>query len=222
MARIPAAERRADLVAAAVRMIAAHGVDGATTRRIAQEANAPLATLHYCFATKEVLFAAVFEYVAGLYRDVLTRSDVHDDVEPTARALMRGVTEWYVENPDLGAAIVELISWARRQEDKQAEIVYTEAFATMREILGNAAARAGRRIGPDTIDALSYILSALSDGFALNWIVFADRAAARRQIELTVAALDTWMAANLDGGPDAQAPEPEPTRRSLVSWVSLD
>jgi len=40
---------------------------------------------------------------------------------------------------------------------------------------------------------------------------------------LTVmAALDTWMAANLDGGPDAQAPEPEPTRRSLVSWVSLD
>ncbi|WP_143860717.1 TetR/AcrR family transcriptional regulator, partial [Nocardia cerradoensis] len=91
----------------AVRMIAAHGVDGATTRRIAQEANAPLATLHYCFATKEVLFAAVFEYVAGLYRDVLTRSDIHDDVEPTARALMRGVTEWYVENPDLGAAIVE-------------------------------------------------------------------------------------------------------------------
>lgn len=65
MARIPAAERRADLVAAAVRVIAAHGVDGATTRRIAEAANAPLATLHYCFATKEALFAAVFEYLAA-------------------------------------------------------------------------------------------------------------------------------------------------------------
>jgi hypothetical protein len=31
MARIPAAERRAELVAAAVRMIAAHGVEGTTT-----------------------------------------------------------------------------------------------------------------------------------------------------------------------------------------------
>ncbi|WP_280447927.1 TetR family transcriptional regulator, partial [Nocardia cyriacigeorgica] len=49
------------MVAAAVRVIAARGVDVATTRRIAEEANAPLATLHYCFATKELLFAAVFE-----------------------------------------------------------------------------------------------------------------------------------------------------------------
>ena len=82
MARIPAAERRAELVAAAVRVIAAHGVDGATTRRIAEEANAPLATLHYCFSSKEVLFAAVFEYVTAQYREVLTRNDVHGGVPP--------------------------------------------------------------------------------------------------------------------------------------------
>lgn len=41
-------------------------MDGATTRRIAEEANAPLATLHYCFSSKEVLFAAVFEYVTWM------------------------------------------------------------------------------------------------------------------------------------------------------------
>ena len=103
---------------AAVRVIAADGVDGATTRRIAQEANAPLATLHYCFATKEVLFAAVFEHVAGQYREVLTRNDVHGDVATSARALLRGVMEWYLANPDFGAAIVELISWGQRQEDQ--------------------------------------------------------------------------------------------------------
>src|SRR6476469_1748920 len=114
MARIPAAERRAELVAAAVRMIAAHGVDGATTRRIAQDANAPLATLHYCFATKEVLFAAVFEHVTAQYREVLVRNDSQGDVETNARALLRGVMEWYLANPDFGAAIVELISWAQR------------------------------------------------------------------------------------------------------------
>src|SRR6478735_2370115 len=112
MARIPAAERRTELVAAAVRMIAAHGVEGATTRRIAQEANAPLATLHYCFASKEVLFAAVFEHVGQQYREVLTSNDIHGDMPTTARALLRGLLEWYVVNPEFCAATVELISWA--------------------------------------------------------------------------------------------------------------
>lgn len=153
MTRIPAVERRAELVAAAVRMIAAHGVEGATTRRIAQEANAPLATLHYCFASKEMLFAAVFEYVAGQYREVLTRNAVRGDVETTARELLRGLLEWYVANPDVGPAIVELISWGQRQEDKQAELVYNEAFETMRPILLNAASSAASRstLVPSTI-----------------------------------------------------------------------
>lgn len=197
MARIRAVERRAELVAAAVRVIAAHGVEGATTRRIAQEANAPLATLHYCFAAKEVLFAAVFEYVAGQYREVLTRNAVRGDLETTARELLRGLLEWYVANPDVGPAIVELISWGQRQEGKQAELVYNEAFATMRPILAGAATSAGRSVDPKTMDDLIYIVSTLSDGFALNWLVFTDRAAAERQIELTLGVLDAWMSANL-------------------------
>ncbi|MDO3638622.1 TetR/AcrR family transcriptional regulator [Mycolicibacterium arseniciresistens] len=226
MARLPAAQRRADLVTAAVRMIAAHGVDGATTRRIAEEANAPLATLHYCFATKEALFAAVFEYVAGQYRDVLAGNDVHADVETCARALLRAVMEWYLANLDLGAAIVELISWARRQEDKQAEMVYTEAFVTMRSIFESAAARSGQPIDPDIVEALTYMVSTLSDGFALNWLVFTDRAAARRQMELAVSALDAWMAAHLGSEsstrtPAASNPSSAGDLRSLVSWVSV-
>ncbi|MFD6392109.1 TetR/AcrR family transcriptional regulator [Nocardia sp. NPDC060259] len=225
MARIPAAERRAELVAAAVRVIAAHGVDGATTRRIAEEANAPLATLHYCFATKEVLFAAVFEYLAGEYRDVLNRSDVHSDTQNTARGLLRGVLRWYLENRDFGPTILELISWGQR-EGEQAAVVYTEAFATMRTILEGTTTAAGRPVDPDTIDQLIYVVSALSDGFALNWLVFTDAAAARTQMELTVGVLDAWMAANLG---DAAAPAvrpadvaPEPDMRSLVSWVRVD
>ncbi|MGV9739093.1 TetR/AcrR family transcriptional regulator [Nocardia farcinica] len=227
MARIPAAERRADLVAAAVRVIAAHGVDGATTRRIAEAANAPLATLHYCFATKEALFAAVFEYLAGEYRDVLIRNDVHGDVQTTARALLRGVMEWYRENPAFGATIIELISWGQR-EGTQAQVVYKAAFDTMRTILGAPRTAAGRRVAPETIDQLIYLVAALSDGFALNWLVFTDEAAAQGQMELTLGALDAWMAAHLGDGPAAtpaaQAPArtPEPRMRSLVTWVGVD
>ncbi|GEM30519.1 hypothetical protein NN3_15260 [Nocardia neocaledoniensis NBRC 108232] len=225
MARIPAAERRAELVAAAVRVIAAHGVDGATTRRIAEEANAPLATLHYCFATKEVLFAAVFEFLAGEYRDVLHRSDVHSDAQTTARGLLRGVLEWYLANPDFGATILELISWGQR-EGEQAEVVYSEAYGTMRAILTGTTTAAGKPVDPDTIDQLIYVVSALSDGFALNWLVFTDVEAARAQLELTLGVLDAWMAANLGEAvvPTAQpvADPPETDMRSLVSWVRMD
>lgn len=209
MAHMPAAERRAELVAAAVRMIAAHGVEGATTRRIAQEANAPLATLHYCFSTKEVLFAAVFEYVTGQYREVLTDSDVDGDVETTARALLRGVMEWYLANPHFGPAIVELISWGQRQEGKQAEMVYKEAFGTIRPILEAGAAAAGQSVDANTIDELTYIMSTLSDGFALNWLVFTDRTAAEQQIELNLGVLDAWMAAHLG---DASGPAARPAK----------
>ncbi|MGS2809233.1 TetR/AcrR family transcriptional regulator [Nocardia sp. FDAARGOS_372] len=226
MARIPAAERRAELVAAAVRVIAAEGVDGATTRRIAQEANAPLATLHYCFSTKEVLFAAVFEHVAEQYREVLTHCEVHADVATTARALLRGLMEWYLVNPDFGAAIIELISWGQRQQGRQAEMVYNEAFATMRTILETVATEAGQTIDPRTIDALTYTMTTLSDGFALNWLAFTDRTAATSQIELTLGVLDAWIAANLC---DAAMPvmpaaktSSEDTMRSLTSWVSID
>ncbi|WP_213575234.1 TetR family transcriptional regulator [Rhodococcus sp. USK13] len=227
MARISAAERRIELVEAAVRVIAAEGVEGATTRRIAQEANAPLATLHYCFATKEVLFAAVFEHVGRQYREVLTRNDIHGDVPTTARALLRGVLEWYLANPDFGAATGELISWGKRQEGRQAEMVYNEAFATLRAILEAAAATDVRPVDPAILDELTYIVSVLSDGFALNWLVFANRTAAEPQIELTLGVLDAWMADHLGdaSGPAAPAPKaasPEEALRSLVSWVSVE
>ncbi|MEC4611639.1 TetR/AcrR family transcriptional regulator [Tsukamurella tyrosinosolvens] len=217
MARIPAAERRSELVDAAVRVIAAHGVDGATTRRIADEANAPLATLHYCFSSKEELFAEVFQYVAGQYREVLARNDCHGDVKETARSLMRGVMEWYVAHEDFGRAIIELISWARRQASGQAVMVYTEANAALRAILEADAAAAGQSPAEGAIDELAYVVTVLSDGFAMNWLVFADRDAAPAQMDLTVHALDAWMDANLDAGDD-RVPV---TAGPLLSWVDL-
>ncbi|MGH3642257.1 MAG: TetR/AcrR family transcriptional regulator [Mycobacterium sp.] len=59
MAHVPSADRRQQFIEAASRVIEQHGVARATTRRIADEAGAPLAALHYCFSTKEELFEAV-------------------------------------------------------------------------------------------------------------------------------------------------------------------
>ncbi|MGW4699158.1 TetR/AcrR family transcriptional regulator [Streptomyces sp. NPDC004285] len=196
MARVPTAERRNDLVNAAIHVIATHGVDGATTRRIAEQAKAPLATLHYCFQTKELLFAAVFERLAERYREVLIESDVHGDVAATARAILRGLTNWYLESSsEFASATVELISWAQRQESHPAVTVYSEAFNVVRSILARAAS--GQDITPETIDQIGYVIGALSDGFVVNWLTYADRSRAAEQAEIIVDVLDAWLTAKL-------------------------
>lgn len=195
MARVPAVERRADLVDAAVRVIATRGVDGATTRRIAEEAKAPLATLHYCFASKELLFQEVLHRVAVEYRDVLARSNRHADIATAAREMLRAMMVWYLESPDYGAATIELISWAQRQEGESAVIVYNETFDMMRSILEEAAA--GQGLSSETIEELMYVIGALADGFGMNWLTFADRPVAFKQMETAVAVLDAWLATKL-------------------------
>ena len=132
---------------------------------------------------------------------------------PCYAALM----EWYLANPDFGAAIIELISWAQRQEGEQAEMVYNEAFATMRTILEAAATGAGQPVDPDTIDALTYIVSTLSDGFALNWLVFTDRTsgASDRSSSLSARSTPGWPPIVGDARAPA-APYPEDLEDGLA------
>ncbi|AZG45342.1 hypothetical protein D7316_01938 [Gordonia insulae] len=54
-------QRRTALIEAAYRVIADHGVEGATTRRICAHANMPLASFHYAFDSRTALLCAVME-----------------------------------------------------------------------------------------------------------------------------------------------------------------
>ena len=46
-------DRRGEIVQAALRVIADQGMQGATTRAIVAEANMPLASFHYAFASRD-------------------------------------------------------------------------------------------------------------------------------------------------------------------------
>lgn len=208
MARIPAAQRRNDFIRAAVEVIADHGIDGATTRRIAEQADANLAMLHYCYDSKEALFADVFVYVAGKYAEVISACDPHSGLEDTAREVLRGVTRFYLDSPNFAVAAMELINWARRQKEARGIAVYEEAAQTMRGLLRNAAGET--TLSDDFVEELVYTLATLSDGFAVSWITYGDRELAEQQIEVSVSVLDAWLAARL-------AAEPARKRRTAAS-----
>lgn len=199
MPRISAAQRRSDFVNAAIEVIATYGIDGATTRRIADQAEANLAMLHYCYDSKDDLFADVFEFVASRYRDVIKDSEPYSNLADTARHILRGAMECYLESPSFTAATLELISWARRQHGDRGIAVYDQALESVRAALRGASA--DHSVEPETIDEIAYVIATLADGFAMNWFTYGDRSAATEQMETVVSVLDSWLAARVGSTP---------------------
>jgi len=199
MTRISVADRRRDLIAAAIEVIAAHGIDGATTRRITDQAKANVAMVHYCYDSKEDLFSDVFDFVSGRYREVIEGSDPHTTLPEAAHQILRGVMECYLESPSFTAATFELVSWARRQHGDRGIAVYDQALATVRKALEEAATE--NPVAPEVIDEIAYVLATLADGFGVNWLTYGDAAAARAQMDINGAVLDTWLASRLAAAP---------------------
>ena len=198
MARIPVAQRRRDFIDAAVEVIATHGIDGATTRRIAEQAQANVAMLHYCYDSKEDLFADVFEFVARRFREVIEESDPHTTVLETSQAILRGLMECYFETPSFGATTIELINWARRQHGDRGIAVYDQALEVGLEVLERVGAEEG--VGADILSEIPYVIGALSDGFAINFLTYGDREAAMTQMDVTAAVLGSWLTSRLASG----------------------
>ena len=84
--RIPRAEREAEIVAAARDEFAAQGFEAATVGSIARRAGMTSANVHYYFATKEALFAAV---ARGAYDQLLADLDGRDDPVERLRRYVR-------------------------------------------------------------------------------------------------------------------------------------
>lgn len=195
MPRVSAADRRSDFVKAAVEVIAEHGIDGATTRRIAEEAKAPLATLHYCYNSKEDLFADVYSFVADRFKQIGLEIEAQRDVPETARRLLRGVMECYLESVSFAATTLELVSWARRQHGDKGIGIYDEALEVLRGLLRDADAE--HVLTSDDVDEFAYVIATLADGFALNWLTYGDPSAAQEQMAVVASVLDAWVSARL-------------------------
>ncbi|NYI44431.1 AcrR family transcriptional regulator [Nocardioides aromaticivorans] len=195
MARIPVAQRRRELVEAAVEVISTHGIDGATTRRIADQAKANVAMVHYCYDSKEDLFADVFEFVAGRFREVIEQSDPHTTVLETAQAMLRGLMECYCDSPSFAATTIELINWARRQHGDRGIAVYDQALGAGLEAMRRVAAAEG--VADEVVEDIPYVVGALSDGFAINFLTYGDREAADALMDVTASVLESWLSARL-------------------------
>ena len=181
MARIPVQDRRVQLVDATIRVMAQDGVAAATTRRIAAEAKTTLATVHYCFESKQTLLRQVLATIVGqlagpsdlqlptgrdlpsLVQELLEGLWVVIEGEPKRQQLTYELTQFALREPDL----TDLARW-------QYELYYAECTHML---AGVAAATGWAWTVP--LDVVSRMLLTAIDGAVLGWLVDGDSAAAK-------------------------------------------
>lgn len=180
MRRMPAEQRREELIAAAIRVIARRGVPGATTRAIVAEADMPLGAFSYIFGTQEQLMTAVVESVIEQERFAAeVRAIDVSSMEAALRSGLDGYIDLLRTHPDHELALFELGLWARRRDaDGQMRDQWTSYFAAAEQLLRYAAEVTGS-VWTSPVPALARVLVAFADGITLAWLADQDTDAAR-------------------------------------------
>lgn len=191
MARIGAEMRRQDFIEATVKVIAEHGVANATTRRIAAEANSPLASLHYVFHTKDELFYAVYESLIDMPRQSLQHVPTGATAAESVGEMLRQLVSWFTAHPDLATTQFELFVWNLHNNPEMASKIYTVSIEAIKQAIEKVA-------GPDLDEArlitFSRLLINLFDGLMLAWSAHGDRERLEAETETACQAVKLLVA----------------------------
>lgn len=194
MARISVVDRRAELISAALRVVAASGVAAATTRAIVAEADMSLASFHYAFTSRDELLAELVVHVVEQERVVLDVEELRadtttgDEAAPELRSVVKAGLERYFEllraDPGREAAMQELSYYAMRTPGL--EHLAGEQYRRYAELAGEALMLAAevsdsRWLRP--VDELARIVIAFTDGLTVAWLVRRDDAEAQQLID---------------------------------------
>lgn len=170
----PVSFRRSQFVNAAIAVISREGVARATTRRIADAAQLPTASLHYCFATKEDLFHAVYETITATgLAEVGAEVNQGVGLNQGLAEITRSFAKWFHNSRDMQLATYELLMWSLRSSDSQhlARRVYRRYLDGCTQLLREV--RTPDELEFD-LDTLSRLLFGVLDGLMLQWLSLDD------------------------------------------------
>jgi AcrR family transcriptional regulator len=201
MARISADNRRNEFVRSAARVIANHGVAAATTRRIAAEANAPLASLHYCFRNKDELLQEVYHYLSRDYATAL--SPVPASTAGLAHVMeAHAVRVWdrMVQNPHEQVTTFELLLRRFRVDDDgepQAlamnQSMYKGWITSTMSLFTDAATAAGEPI-PSNLEQVTRLFISGIDGISMQHLADPDEVRSRELVKFLALSLSKVLA----------------------------
>jgi AcrR family transcriptional regulator len=194
MPKVSAEDRKEQFVEAAVRVIAEVGVGSATTRRIAEAARAPLASLHYCFSGKDELFLAVFSKLAEDALDPI-ELEVGGDLAVAAEHLFRRTIDWFMEHEEYTLAEIDLYMWFTRNDRSLA----SKANDMFEASFVDTIAVACPEVSTDAILSVARVLIPVVDGLTVEWASYRDRNRVKEAVDSFAAAIPVIAAQATQG-----------------------
>jgi len=181
MARLPLAERRQQLVDAAIAVMMRDGVTKATTRSIVAEAGTSLSVFHYCFDSKDELLEAVIRTIVGKTVTLAEASIVPGaDVLEMLRGAIRAYWQHVTSNPEEHLLTYEVTQYCLREPGlAQVAVHQYEHYASAYLALFDSAGYTSTW----PVETLARYLAVVFDGVTLDWL-------ARRDEESALAVLD--------------------------------
>jgi AcrR family transcriptional regulator len=174
--RIPASERRAALIEAALRVISRNGIAQATTRAVVAEAGMSLASFHYAFDSRDELIDELIEAVIERARHAIMPDELPEGT--LVEVLEAGIVRYFEHlkaDPEHEQAMLELTQYALRSPDRhpQARAQYARYVELAERSLEVAAERTGST-WTVPIARVARVLVAFTDGLTLTWLVDRD------------------------------------------------
>ncbi|WP_139417736.1 TetR/AcrR family transcriptional regulator [Agromyces laixinhei] len=181
MARIPASERRAALVQAALRVVSQRGIAHATTRAIVAEAGMSLASFHYAFDSRDELIDELITTVVASEQEAVLPSDLQGlGLRETLEAGLLRYFDHLRADPEHEQAMLELTQYALRSPERHPLAV--AQYARYSELAGRsleAAAELAGAVWTTPVAQVAGVLIAFTDGLTLTWLVTRDDDVAR-------------------------------------------
>jgi AcrR family transcriptional regulator len=188
--RVSAKDRKEQLISATVELMRREGVQSVTMRAVAKEANAPLATVHYCFSGKEELMEAAAEAWLKNLSSFSGEVPVHVGLRRAVEQVAEGYWRALEEEPASLLAEIELILWATRNApvSSLAAKIYPAYEVELGSIFSSAAQNNGDqcRIG---VPALVRSFLMIYDGAAIQYLTDPKAADHRALFFMTLDAL---------------------------------
>ncbi|WP_037673291.1 TetR/AcrR family transcriptional regulator [Streptomyces griseus] len=191
MAHVSAAERRPQLIKAAIALMAREGVAAGSTRAIAAELGVAQATVHYTFGTKEDLYRAVMEQLTqDLVAQVEQAAPTDAGFEDTLVTLAEALWHTVLEQPASYQLLTELSMFALRTPRLQEALQghYRGISAVTTKLISEAAERAGHQLAQPAETIARFFLAGF-DGLTMQHLSLPDEEAERVCLRALISAV---------------------------------
>ncbi|WP_030938562.1 TetR/AcrR family transcriptional regulator [Streptomyces sp. NRRL S-646] len=200
MAHVSAAERRPQLIKAAIDLMAREGVAAGSTRAIAAELGVAQATVHYTFGTKEGLYRAVMEQLTeDLVAQVERAAPEDAGFEATVTALAAALWRTVGEQPTSYLLLNELSMFALRTPSLSEALRshYGGIVDVTTKLVNEAAERTGHQLGQPAETLARFFLAGF-DGLTMQHLSLPDEAGEHTALQALVSAVVALAGGRLD------------------------